>query len=145
VHGDLHSQNVLIDERYECWPIDFAWCREEASPVLDFTMLESSLKFLAFPQRSALRSLIIIEHALAREPFPNIKIGAVPYNTEIGNVLRAVIAIRKFALDEMKIDFIDYRKSLCMMTYVHSTHPLLNRPFVLASLQILCALEKGDF
>jgi len=142
VHGDLHTQNVLIDEREECWPIDFAWCRDASSPVLDFTMLECSLKFLAFHQRSDLRSLIRVDHALARDVFPTIGVGSVPYNTEISNVLRAIVAVRRFAMDEMNIDFVDYRRALCLMTYVHSTHPLLNRPFVLASLQIHCAVQE---
>jgi len=139
VHGDLHSQNVLIDERGECWPIDFAWCRENTSPLLDFTMLECSLKFLAVPHRSDLRSLIGIEFALASAPFPEIELDLVPYRQQISNVMRAVIAVRRFAIERMGLRFEDYRRALCLMTYVHSTHPKLNLPYVLASLQILGA------
>jgi hypothetical protein len=143
VHGDLHSQNVLIDEKGECWPIDFGWCHQRSSPLLDFTMLECSLKFLAIHQRSDLRSAILIEDVLARDGLPDFrKIGKIPYRDEIENVLRAVLAVRRFAFGAMKIKFEDYRKALCLMTYVHATHPQLNRPFILASLQILSAIEQ---
>ena len=141
VHGDLHSQNVLVDERDECWPIDFAWCHDNTSPVLDFTMLECSLKFLAIPQRSDLRVLIGIEDRLAREPYPTIAIGEVPYSKEISSILKAIISVRRLAIEDMGISFDDYMASLCIMTYVHSTHPMLNLPFVLASLQLLIARE----
>lgn len=144
VHGDLHSQNILIDEKGECWPIDFGWCHDKSSPILDFTMLECSLKFLAIHQRSDLRSVIEIEHALAREPFPKLKLLEIPYRIEIANVLRSISAVREFSMNSMKIKFEDYRKALCLMTYVHSTHPQLNRPLILASLQILSALERKN-
>jgi hypothetical protein len=141
IHGDLHSQNILIDERGECWPIDFYWC-QDSTPILDFVMLECSLKFLAIHQRSDLRSVIEIENGLAREPFPTMSIPEIPYRGEIANVLRAIQAVRHFAMDKMRIRFDDYRRALCLMTYVHSTHPKLNRPLILASLQILTALEQ---
>lgn len=139
VHGDLHSQNVLVDEREECWPIDFAWCRADASPVLDYTMLECSLKFLAIPQRCDLHTLIRVEGQLCSEAYPAINVGMVPYCVEIENVLRAIFAVRHFATEDMAINFADYRKALCLMTYAHSTHPMLNLPYILASLQILTA------
>ncbi len=144
IHGDMHSQNVLIDEREECWPIDFAWCRGEASPVLDFTMLECSLKFLAIPQRSDLHSIIKVEQQLCSEAFPSIKIGSIPYSKEIINVIEGILAVRKFALENIGINFVDYRKALFLMTYVHSTHPLLNLPYVLSSLQILGTIEEKE-
>jgi hypothetical protein len=143
VHGDLHAQNVLIDDKDECWPIDFYWCNSDTTPLLDFTMLECSLKFLAIHQRSDLRSLIEIDNILAREAIPDLKLSDIPYKSEIQNVLRSIIAVRRHALGALGLSFEDYRKALCLMTYAHSTHPLLNRPFILASLQILCALESG--
>jgi len=141
IHGDLHSQNVLVDEKEECWPIDFYWCNADSTPLMDFAMLECSLKFLAIHHRSDLRSIIEVENILAREPIPTITLQNLPYRSEIGNALRSVIAVRKHALDTLAYRFDDYRKVLSLMTYVHSTHPLLNRPFVLASLQILSALQ----
>jgi Ternary complex associated domain 9 len=137
VHGDLHSMNILVDEHEEVWPIDFGWCRDNSSPILDLVMLECSLKFIAMPRRSALRALLRIEVALEAEPFPNLEIGKVPYASEIRNVLSSVFAVRRFAIEKMEFSFDDYRKALFIMTYAHRTHPSLNQPFVLGSLQII--------
>ncbi len=78
------------------------------------------------------------------EPIPNIEINEIPYSEEINNVIQAVLEIRNFALNKLNISFSDYRKSLCMMTYSHSSHSKLNRPYVLSSLQILTYLIKQE-
>jgi len=139
IHGDLHSLNVLVDENCLCYPIDFAWCRDQISPLLDLTMLECSLKFLAIPRNSDLRTLIDIENDLCSCEFPHFSLGSVPYRAEIYNIFQAVLSIRRFSKKQFGISFDDYKKVLCIMTYVHSTHPKLNRPLVLASLYILCS------
>ena len=137
IHGDLHSQNVLVEcQQGECWPIDFAWCRRRASPVLDCVMLECSLKFLSIPMRSNLRALLALESSLLKEPYPAFILGSVPYRPEIRNASKAVLAIRHYALDDIKVSFEDYRKCLCFMTYTLSNHPGLNLPYVLSSLQM---------
>lgn len=137
IHGDLHAQNLLVDEGGEIWPIDFAWTQGNGSPLLDFAMLECSLKFLAIPQRSDLRSLFLLEHQLVNAPIPKITLSAIPYRTEIRNVLNAIIAVRQLACREMRLAFDDYQKALFLMTFSLTSHPKLNRPYVLASLQLL--------
>ncbi len=145
VHGDLHSQNVLIDERGECWPIDFAWCHDASSPLIDIAMLECSLKFLAIPQRSDLRTMIAIEARLCEQPTPSVNMKTTPYRKEIGNVLSALASVRAFAFETLALSFADYLKVLSVMTYCHASHPKLNRPYVLASLQILLEeVAKND-
>lgn len=138
VHGDLHSQNVLVDQATnECWPIDFFWTRDDSSPVVDLTMLECSLKFLAIPMRSDLRSLLPVELALTREPMPDTEVRQIPYSDEINRVVRAVSSIRQFAIEDVGLDFTQYQICLLMMTYLLATHPGLNTPYLLSSLQIL--------
>ncbi|HEX3923260.1 MAG TPA: phosphotransferase [Streptosporangiaceae bacterium] len=137
IHGDLHSQNVLVDPvSHECWPIDFAWCRE-SSPLLDLAMLECSLKFLAFPRRSDLRALLEIEARLASEPFPSLISSNIPYFPEISRIFSAILVLRSYVLDNLRIPFTELRKMLLVMTYSLSRHELLNLPLVIGSLQIL--------
>jgi len=136
VHGDLHSQNILVDDNEECWPIDFAWCHENATPLVDLVMLECSLKFLAIPRRSDLRVLIRIEVALAQSYRDVPSTGNVPYRDEIANVLRALAAVREVAATDFGFAFGDYQRALFLMNYALVNHPQLNRPYALASLQI---------
>lgn len=144
VHGDLHSQNVLVDNAGECWPIDFAWTRDQSSPLVDLTMLECSLKFLAIPMRSDLRALLPVEVAIARDPVPAIAVDRIPYAEELNNVMAAVAQVRRFAMDELGASFADYRDGLTLMTYSLTTHPGLNTPYLLASLQILSTEASSD-
>ncbi len=142
VHGDLHSQNILIDESEQCWPIDFAWCVPESSPVVDLTMMECSLKFLSVPGRTDIRALLKFENQLCRAYNPRISVGNIPYSVEIRRIYEAIGAVRTIASEDMNISFYDYRKALCILTYSLLTHPRLNLPLVLGSLQILSALTR---
>ena len=143
VHGDFHAQNILVDNKGESWPIDFAWTEDHSSPLVDLVMLECSLKFLGFPRRSDLRELFRIEQELARAYRPKVKTGRIPYCVEIRNVLNAVLALRAVAEEQFAFPFEAYAASLFLMTYALATHPQLNRPFVLASLQILCGSMRS--
>jgi len=86
--------------------------------------------------RSNLRALLALESSLLKEPYPAFILGSVPYRPEIRNASKAVLAIRHYALDDIKVSFEDYRKCLCFMTYTLSNHPGLNLPYVLSSLQM---------
>jgi hypothetical protein len=143
VHGDLHTQNILVDG-HECWPIDFGWTRDNSSPLVDLAMLECSLKFLAVPRRSELRPLLAVEKALGRsEPvLPNV--GRTPYGTEGDRVFRTVQAVRRFAMEDLAIPEDVYRLGLLLMTFALATHEGLNTPFVVASLQILASVVQGE-
>ena len=139
IHGDLHTQNVLVDQAsQECWPIDFGWCAEDLPLVLDAVMLECSLKFLAIPMRADLRTLIRIEGSLAMEPYPVVDLAGVPFADEMRNCLAAVQVVRRFALDgPCPVSFSDYKKVLAVLTFCLSLHRGLNRPLVLSSVQVL--------
>jgi len=142
VHGDLHTQNILVDGS-ECWPIDFGWTRDESSPLVDLAMLECSLKFLAVPRRSELRPLLAVEQALARFEPVLPKVGRTPYGTEADRAFRTVQAVRRFGLDDLAIPADVYRRGLLLMTFALATHEGLNTPYVIASLQILGSAVRG--
>lgn len=135
IHGDLHTQNVLVDDLGNCWPIDFAWTRRDSSVLLDLVMLECSLKFLALPARGDLHHLLGIEHSLAafQTPTPS---SHVPYASEINRVVRCVETVREYGLDR-GISEHCYLMGLILMTLAMTTHPGLNTPYVISSLQIM--------
>lgn len=63
VHGDLHSQNVIIDRNKEIHLIDFGWTGIKWR-LIDFIMMECSLKFLVAPPNSPLMDLLKLEDLL---------------------------------------------------------------------------------
>jgi Ternary complex associated domain 9 len=145
VHGDLHSQNIVIDaETRETWPIDFGWTHELGSPLVDLTMLECSMKFHAIPEGADLRSLIVIDREFFNSPMPSPSVGRIPYGAQVSNVFAAVRTVREIALESMGFTFEDCRRALWLMTYSHSTSDGLNRPAVLASLQVMSSELKND-
>ena len=137
VHGDLHSQNILVDDTSECWPIDFAWARMDSSPLIDLAMLECSLKYLAIPAQTELFSLLRLELALLANPFSEPPLGNIPCAAEIGNIFRGIVALRRLASEHFHIDITDYLRGVAVMTYCSAAHPRLNRPYLLSCLQLM--------
>lgn len=140
IHGDLHSQNILIDQHGDVWPIDFYWCRENSSPVIDFCMLECSLKFLAIPKETNINNLIDFENQLCSKPDPSYIFPSLPYFEDVSNIYKGILEVRRFALEVYGIDFNDYLKSLLILTYSLSNHKALNLPYILVSIQILTGI-----
>ncbi len=135
-HGDLHTQNIVVDDNDECWPIDFGWTRDDSSAVVDLTMLECSLKFLALPMRADVRTLIHQERALACFEAPPPP-GLTPYRDEVERVFNTVAAVRDYAFDSLGVPPNDYLAALLLITFSLATHPGLNTPYLLLSLQLL--------
>jgi serine/threonine protein kinase len=69
IHGDLHSQNILVDDRDELHLIDFAWAGY-GWPALDFLMLECSLKFPVVPNDAGVAELLQMERVLDQPTRP---------------------------------------------------------------------------
>lgn len=137
VHGDLHCQNILVDENRVPWPIDFGWCHDNGSPLLDFVMLECSLKFLVIPHQACFSDLLSVERMLLEVATGGGPLDTIPYATEIANVIRGIDCIRNIAINDFKISFSDYKKALFMLTWALKTHPGLNRPYMIGSLCLL--------
>jgi hypothetical protein len=49
VHGDLHANNVVIDNFKKVHLIDFAWADAQKHVLVDYVLMECSLRFLLFP------------------------------------------------------------------------------------------------
>ena len=138
VHGDLHSQNLVVEPTTrEIWPIDFGWTRRASNPIVDLTMLETSLKFKSMPIQADLVTFLNAEVLLSREPIPTISIGSVPYGDEIRNVYDTVLAVRRVAMEELGYSFEIYRKGLWLMEYSHTSNRGLNSAALLGGIQVL--------
>lgn len=67
VHGDLHSSNILITPNEDPALIDFAWGDEGAHVLKDFVLMESSIRFLLFPQYVNMDEQLKVDKILLEE------------------------------------------------------------------------------
>ncbi|WP_218719341.1 hypothetical protein [Nocardia sp. MH4] len=66
IHGDLHPSNIVLSDLLGLDLIDFAWAHTEGHLFLDYVMLESSMRFKAFPRDINPHCLLEVDRELNR-------------------------------------------------------------------------------
>ncbi len=138
VHGDLHSQNVLVTNGH-LELIDYQMTGEKWR-ALDFLMMECSLKFLCGPPHARLTDLIELEArldpVLAGEPFDARPLMARIYGSELAKIGAAVAVVRALAQELGAVSSgSQYRRGLYLMTAGLAELPeQINRVFLFHSL-----------
>jgi serine/threonine protein kinase len=66
-HGDLHPHNIVIDENKNPHLIDFAWANVEHHFLVDFSLMECSLRFATLPNHLSTELLLKHDKDLAKE------------------------------------------------------------------------------
>lgn len=139
VHGDLHSQNIVLDTANRICLIDFGWTNYRWQAI-DFIWLECSLKFVVCTPYIKIDDFILVENMLneywGREnEIPYNKIQELYHGYEIAKVVSGIAAIRENARDLKVINNQqEYLKGLIIMTSSLSTFPQLNRGTLFHSL-----------
>jgi hypothetical protein len=138
VHGDLHSQNVLVSgARIEL--IDYEKTGQKWR-ALDFLMLECSLKFLVAPAHVRLADLLEMEErlepALSQRRINTRLLEQRMYGRELCKIAAAVACVRRQALRSGAVeDGAQYRRGLVLMTAGLAGLPdPINRIFLFHSL-----------
>lgn len=68
VHGDLHPKNIILDGNYrKAGLIDFAWSAYPRHTLVDYTLLENSLRFMLFPGFCSLPEQLEVDKLLLSE------------------------------------------------------------------------------
>ncbi|MFH1526820.1 MAG: hypothetical protein ABIG69_09240 [Bacteroidota bacterium] len=49
IHGDLHPDNIVMDKNFHPHLIDFAWAEKPRDVLIDYVLLENSIRFNHFP------------------------------------------------------------------------------------------------
>lgn len=138
-HGDLHSENIFIDEKEKIFLIDFGFTGKHHS-VIDHAALESSIKYKHIPRYIEIRKLIEIEEELLTGDtfekdynYKNIK------RTDILKYFQLINQIRLLANTYIvdKNTKIDYYVSLFMITFRQIKYPDLNQLYALESSKLL--------
>lgn len=145
-HGDLHAENIIIGSDKSTWLIDFYWTNE-TNPIVDYVMLEISIKFACIPPYSDFRILaqyeknfinqfrdVPLTDFLGYEGVFNIK--------QIQKAYEAVNHIRDIARKRYKIRWDHYRDILFLMTCGQLTKVrwnMMNIPFIVLSCNLLAS------
>ncbi|MEO6503895.1 MAG: phosphotransferase [Jatrophihabitantaceae bacterium] len=142
VHGDLHTQNVLLDGRGKVYLIDFGWTAERWRAI-DFLMMESSLKYLVAPRSAHITDLLEMDQVIDGHSW-----GAQPdvdaidrwsakrmFGKTLALVTSAVVETRRHAaLSGAVLSAEQYRKGLALLgAGLTSMPPKINLALVLAS------------
>lgn len=142
VHGDLHSQNVLVVGTNEPEVIDFGWTHRNKWRAVDFLMLECSLKFLATPPDALLDDLLDLERhlepSLAGGTFDWDSLGDLVRGDELAVTGAAIEEVRRCALGSgAVVDADQYRLGLAGMTAgLASIREHINRVYLVHSLAL---------
>lgn len=80
VHGDLHPRNIILDRKHQLYLIDFAWSHRARHILIDYVLLENSLRFFLFPKFVNLNEQLEVDKLLLDEK-GYIKIKKIFYTT----------------------------------------------------------------
>jgi hypothetical protein len=138
VHGDLHAQNVLVDQDLRMHLIDFGWCAQRWRAV-DFLMLECSIRYVVTPRFARLGDLMKLQEVIDKsENYDDELVWAASsmYGPRLASLGAAILKVRELAVALGACrDLEQYRRGLILMTAGLTSMPYrINHPFMFHSM-----------
>ena len=121
VHGDLHPRNIVLFEGRVPYLIDFAWACAEQHILVDFVLLENSLRFLLFPRIYNFKEQAEVDESLLEETgydnIKNIHFSAGIKRRLYSKLAKMIAAIRIEAKDYFENNFNEYLIAQFLVLY----------------------------
>jgi SAM-dependent methyltransferase len=137
VHGDLHAENILINNKINL--IDFGWTDYRWKAV-DFIWLECSLKYVVCTPSVGINSYLKAEDLIdtfwgREESLDYSELEVMVQGHAISKIIAGINAIRTNikALGILS-DINEYRKGLILMTYSLLSLPKINKIYLIHSM-----------
>lgn len=67
VHGDFHPDNIVMHETRRPHIIDFAWCKEPRDVLVDYTLMELSVRLMCLPRTVCLEDQRLVDTLLLED------------------------------------------------------------------------------
>jgi hypothetical protein len=139
VHGDLHSQNVLVGKDLNISLIDFGWTAIRWRAI-DYLWLECSLKFVVASPYTDIEDVLMVEEIVDDTWLSGTSIDTSLLEDrllsgDLKKIAAGVGLIREKVCSELSdLTLTDYRKGLIAMSYALTTFPTLNLVYLTHSL-----------
>ncbi len=148
-HGDLHSQNILVDASGQFWLIDFARSTESHA-VRDFVELENNIKFELLPEVKDPQTLVDFEQSLLAPTSFGEPASIPAYNDQqLDKAHRVILKLREIAGQLLPLEsgeLHDYYRALLFDTLkilcIKHIDPAQKRHALLAAALICQHLEE---
>jgi len=102
IHGDLHPGNVVLGRTKVPNLIDFAWAEPCKDILIDYVLLESSIRFMHFPQIANLDEQLFVDRCLLEEDGYNPILAKNFSNTNIKHLYHKLAEMLKIIRNRAK-------------------------------------------
>ena len=110
IHGDLHTDNIVLHDDGQPKLIDFEWANKDADILIDYVLLENSIRFQSFPKSVNSVVQLTVDRYLLEENgqddiLKDLTLPAI--YLRLANILNCIRSGAKKALGD-KFDFDNY-------------------------------------
>ena len=102
IHGDLHPGNVVLGRTKVPNLIDFAWAEPCKDILIDYVLLENSIRFMHFPQIANLDEQLFVDRCLLEEDGYNQILAKDFSNTNIQHLYHRLAQMLKIIRDRAR-------------------------------------------
>ncbi len=150
VHGDLHASNVVMDHKNSPHLIDFRWSASERHVLIDYVLMENSLRFMLFPRHlpdsDQLRFDLLLLDEDGASRASKIKCRSKETTLRFQKLAAMVAIIRKYAANYFCRGFDDYLAAQFLVLFSLLAYDTYNFHTSLRALALIAErLEKNSY
>jgi hypothetical protein len=144
VHGDLHANNVIVDGSGSVHLIDFAWATSRRHVLVDYVLMECSLRFLLFPHHVDPIEQLEVDTILLK-PDGGKRLAGWDWDSPLANYYRRLGIVvdeirtqaRRFQSDSSDRSFLEYLAAQFLVLFGQMSYRDYNRLIAVRALGLI--------